>query len=176
MQKWAYLKATSNIYLLITGELKSADITKFWYDGYIINKTVYTNFGESFKKYPAFFFEYPKIDYETLDSKTSCIIMTPRVGSFGFNYTTVNCYEEKAHFLCRKRPIDCSKLDPTTRRKRNVDATLDRFFVLKEKLQHKNQAKQLQAAYKKNFEKMDMKKIYPKLFEILWYVLLINCL
>ena len=176
MQKWPYLKPTSNIYQLIIGELKSADITKFWYDGYIINNTVYTNFGQSFKKYPGFFFEYPKIDYETLDSKTSCIKMTPRVGSFGFNYTAANCYEEKAHFLCRKRPIDCSKLDLSTRRKRNVDGTLDRFFVLEKKFEHKNQAKQLQAAYKKNFEKMDMKKIYPKLFEILWYVLLINCL
>ena len=126
-----------------------------------------------------------------------CITASVLPGQYGtFTYNIFECDDSMlAQNVCFKERVNCTAqaqppTPPGDRKKRQADVwegewedeggddavggerkdpTLDMIFVPKKKKQLEQRTKQTRQAYKDNFKKMDLKKSYKSLFEILWY-------
>ncbi len=94
----------------------------------------------------------------------------------GFDYFLVDCDDvsQMASTLCVKYPVNCSEVANGNYTggltKRAIkESNLDDVFVKTKRIKRENEAQKARAAFAANFRKMDLKKSYPSLFEILWY-------
>ena len=95
-----------------------------------------------------------------------------------FSYDLVDCDgPAEAYRLCIREPKDCSAGKPYNgignRKKREAANVASLDWIFKDQKTAKSnlkiEANKAKGTYKESFKKMDLKKSYPALFEILWY-------
>ena len=176
----------------VLSQHSSVNISTFWYTAYLAGTFIFNDYESSLIDDLEEFPNPTSTDLYGLpqdNGEVYCITATVLPGQYGaFTYDIFQCSDSMlAQNVCVKERVNCTAQSQTDqgapagrRRRRQVDQgvggdegnkepTLDMIFVPNKKKKLEQRTRQTRQAYKDNFKKMDLKKSYKSLFEILWY-------